>query len=195
MNTTSFDGLAPAFFAINEDQSESNFSAFAFNNVDGFESGTSGGDDIIDNDDRIGSLEVAFDLAAVTVAFGFLAYGKDLQCFRRMKTGGGHANGEGNRIRPEGHTANGMNCEVRRMDLGADGMPAKVTDKIGTEGIECGDPAIDVKIALFARGEGEISGTDGFFEKQGFQGGGGLVHARGWKIYWDGASTIGLGVV
>ena len=62
------------------------------------------------------------------------------------------------------------------MDFGPDGVPAEFADEIRAEGIECGDAAIDVEIALFSGGEGEISGADGFFEEQGFQRGGGGMH-------------------
>ena len=141
-----------------------------------FKRGAAGGDDIIDDDHVVTGLEVAFDLFARAVAFGFLADGEDLQRLVRVLGGGGHADGEGDRIRAESHAADGIDLEVLGVDFRAHGVPAEVADEIGAEGIERGDAAIDVEVALFAGGEGEVAGADGFFEQEFLEGGGGLKH-------------------
>ncbi len=178
MDAPCFDGLAAAFFAIDEDEAEGDFSALAFDGVDGFEGGAAGGDDIIDDDDGLAGLEIAFDLFAGAVAFGFLADGEDLEGFFRVLGGGGHADCEGNGIRAEGHAADSVDFEVLGVDFGAHGVPAEVADEVGAEGIERGDAAIDVEVALFAGGEGEIAGADGFFQQEFLEGGGGVEHGR-----------------
>lgn len=61
-------------------------------------------------------------------------------------------------------------------------MPAEVADETGAKRIERGHATIDVKIALFAGGEGEISGADGFLEQERLERGGGLMHAELWKL-------------
>ena len=150
-----FDGLAAAFLAVHEHEAEGDFSAFALDGVDGFEGGAAGGDDVIDDDHVVAGLEVSLDLFAGTVALGFLADGEHLQRFGRVLGGGSHADCERNRIRAERHAADGIDLEVLRVDLGADCVPGEIADEIGTEGVERGDPAIDVKIALFSGRERE----------------------------------------
>ena len=57
-------------------------------------------------------------------------------------------------------------------------MPADVADEVCAKGIERGDATIDVEVALFAGGEREVAGADGFFQQEGFECGGGFEHAR-----------------
>jgi hypothetical protein len=57
-------------------------------------------------------------------------------------------------------------------------VPAEVADEKCSEGIECGDAAVDVEITLFAGGQGEGAGADGFLEENLFQGGSSLEHGR-----------------
>lgn len=55
------------------------------------------------------------------------------------------------------------------MDFGAHGVPAEIADEPCAKWIERGDAAIDVKVALFSRGEGECPGADGFLEEESFE--------------------------
>ncbi len=189
VNTPRFDGLAATFFAIHQHETERDFSAVAFDGVDRLERGPAGGDDVIDDDHIVARFEVALDLFARAMALRLFADGENLQRLGRVFGGGGHADGEGNRVGTERHAADGVDLEVLGMDFRAHGMPAEIADEIGTERIERGDAAIDVEIALFAGGEGEGSGPDGFFEQEFFQGGGGGEHAGGFEMRSAGASA------
>ena len=112
-----FDGLAPAFFTVDENDAECDFAAFAFDGVDGFERGSASGDDIVDHDDGIASFEVAFDLFARAVAFRFFTDSEDLECFVGVLSGGCHADCERNGVGSESHAADGVDLEVFGMDF------------------------------------------------------------------------------
>ena len=176
MHATSFDGLAATFLAVHQHEGEGDFPALALDGVDGFEGGSASGDHVINDNDRIARFEITFDLFAGAVAFGLLADGEDLEGFGRIFHRRGHTNGKGNGIGTEGHSTDGIDLEVLGMDLGTDGVPAEVADEERAEGIEGGNSAVDVEIALFAGGEGEDTGADGFLEQKFFQGCGGLEH-------------------
>jgi hypothetical protein len=176
------DGLAAAFLAVHQHQAEGDFPALALDGVDRLERGAAGGDDVIDDDDVVAGLEVALDLLARAVAFRLLADGENLERLVRVLGGGSHADGEGNRVRAERHAADGIDLEVLGVDLRAHRVPAEIADEVGAEGIERGDAAVDVEVALFAGGEGEIAGADGFFEQEFFQGGGGRKHVAGLEM-------------
>ena len=186
MDAFCLDGLAAAFLAIYEDDTEFHVAASIFDGFDGFEGGAAGGDDVIDDDDVLAGGEVSLDLFAGAVAFGFFADGEDLEGFLGVAAGGGHADGEGDGICAEGHAADGVDGEIFRMDLRADGVPAELADHGGAEGVEGGDAAVDVEVGLFAGGEGEGAGADGFFEQEGFEVGGDLEHGweRGQGMRW-----------
>ena len=100
--------LAAAFFAIHQDDAEFHMAAFFLDGVDGFQGRSAGGDDVIDDDYVLAGGEVALDLFARAVAFGFLADSENLECLVRMLAGGGHADGERDRVRSEGHAADGL---------------------------------------------------------------------------------------
>lgn len=176
MNSSCFNGLAAAFFAIDEDDAEFDMSAFFFDDVDGFQGRPPGSNDIIDDDDVLAGGEISFDLLTYAVAFWLLTDGEDLDGFVWMVAGGGHADGEGDRVGAEGHTADGLDGEVFRVDFGSDGVPAEVANHCCAKGIQGGDAAVDVEIGLFPGGESELAGADGFLEKQGFEVGCGLKH-------------------
>lgn len=176
VDAAGFDGFAAAFLAVDEDEAEGDFSAFALDGVDGLEGGSAGGDDVVDDDDGVSGLEVSFDLFAGAVAFGFLADGEDLEGFVGVFGGGGHADGEGDGVGAEGHAADGVDVEVFGVDFRADGVPSEVSDERGAEGVHGGDAAVDVEVALFAGCEGEGAGADGFFEEERFEFGGGFEH-------------------
>lgn len=65
-----------------------------------------------------------------------------------------------------------------RMDLRADRVPAEVADETGAKRIERGHPAVDVEVALLARGQSEGAGADGFLEQQLLECRGGVEHGR-----------------
>ena len=176
MDAAFLDGLAAAFLAVYEDDAEFHVAALALDGVDGFQGGAAGGDDVIDDDDILAGGEVALDLFADAVAFRFLTDGENLERLVRVLAGGGHADGERDRVGSEGHAADRLDGEFFRMDLGTDGVPAEIADEGCAERIEGGDAAIDIKVGLFAGGEGEGSGAYGFFEEEGFEVGGGLEH-------------------
>jgi hypothetical protein len=46
---------------------------------------------------------------------------------------------------------------------------------------------------LFAGGEGEVAGADGFFQQEGFECGGGFEHARILKSYGPRGKTRSVG--
>lgn len=150
MDATGFDGLSAAFFTIDQDDGEFDVTTFAFDSVDGFQSRSSGSDDIIDDDHILAGGEIAFDLFSGAVTFGFFANRENLECFIGMLAGGGHADGKGNRIGSKGHAADGLDGEFFRMDFGADCVPAEVADHGCAERIEGCDAAIDVEIRLFS---------------------------------------------
>ena len=176
VHASRFDGLAAAFLAIHEHQAERDVSTFALNGVDGFESGAAGGDDVIHDDHVVAGLEIALDLFACAMALRLLADGKNLKGFGGIFRRRGHPDGEGNRVGPESHAADGVDLELLGMDLRADGMPAEIADEQGSERIERGHPAVDVEIALLAGSEGEAAGADRFLKQKFFQSGGGLEH-------------------
>ena len=163
MDAACFDRLASAFLAVHEDEGEGDFSAFTLDGVDGFERRAAGGDDVIHDDYNIAVLEVAFDLFACAVAFGFLADGEDLERFGGVFHGRSHADGEGNGVCAESHAAYGVDLELFGVDLGTYGVPAEVANEQGSEGIECRDTAVDVEVALGTGSQGEIAGADRFF--------------------------------
>src|SRR5688572_8372290 len=66
----SFDGFFAAFAAVHQNEGEGDDAAFGANFVDSFQSGTAGGDGVIDDDDGIAGFEVAFDKSAAAVSFG-----------------------------------------------------------------------------------------------------------------------------
>ena len=111
MDAAFFDGLSAAFFAIHEDQCECDFSAFALDGIDRFEGGSAGGDHVIDDDHAIAGFEIAFDLFACAVTFGFLADGENLERLVRVLGSGGHADGERDRVCAEGHAADSIDFE------------------------------------------------------------------------------------
>ncbi len=117
VDAAGFDGFLAAFLAVDEDEAEGDFAAFTFDGVDGFEGGSAGGDDVVDDDDGVAGFEVAFDLFAGAVAFGFLADGEDLECFVGVFRGGCHADGEGDGVGAEGHAADGVDFEVFGVDF------------------------------------------------------------------------------
>ena len=170
MHSTRFDGLAAAFLAIHEDQAERDFAAFALYHVNGLEGGAASGDDVIDDDYVVARFKIAFDLFPCTVTFGLLANGENLESFLGIFHRGGHADGEGNGVGSESHAADGVDLELLGMDFRADGVPAEVADEQGSEGIESGDTAVDVEVALLAGGEGEGAGADGLLKQEVFQG-------------------------
>lgn len=180
MDAAGLYGLAPAFLAIDKDDGECDAAAVEFYGIDGFEGGAAGGDDVIDDNDVVAGLEISLDLFAGAMFLGFFADGEDLEGFRGIPAGGGHADGEGDGIGAEGHASDGMDGELFRMDFRADGVPAEVSDEGGSEGIEGGDAAIDVEIGGFPRSEGEGAGSDGFFKQEGFEICGCLKH--GWMV-------------
>lgn len=55
-------------------------------------------------------------------------------------------------------------------------MPSEVADEISAEGVESGDAAVNVEVAVLSGGECERAGADGFLEKEFFEGRGGLKH-------------------
>lgn len=168
MDASGLDGLATAFFAVYQDDGEFHGATGFFDDVDCFQCGTAGSDDVIHDDDVLAGGEVAFDLFSGTVAFWLFADCEDLEGFFRVGAGGGHADGERNRIRAECHATDGLDGEFFRMDLRADGVPAELSDECRAEGIHGGDAAVDVEIGLFSGGQGEGAGADGFFQEEGF---------------------------
>lgn len=182
MDSACFDGLAAAFFAVDEDDAEFDVAAFTFDDVDGFESGAAGGDDVVDDDDVLTGGEVSFDLFSCAVAFWFLADGEDLDCFVGVLVCGRDADGEGDGVGPECHAANGLDGEFFGMDFRADRVPADIADHGCAERVHGGDAAVDVEIGLLSRGEDEASGADGFFEQEGFEVGCGLEHGGGFRV-------------
>lgn len=57
-------------------------------------------------------------------------------------------------------------------------MPSEVADEISAEGIESGDAAVNVEVAVLSGGECERAGADGFFEEEVFEGRGSLKHVK-----------------
>jgi hypothetical protein len=178
VDAAGFDGLAAAFLTIDKDEGEGDLSTLALDGVDGLQRGAARGDDIIDDDDGVAGFEIPLDLFARAMALGFLADGEYLERFLRVAGGGSHADRQRNRISTESHAADGIDLEVLGMNLGTDRMPTEVADEIGPEGVERGHATVDVKVALFARCEGEGAGADGFLEQKAFEGSRGMKHGR-----------------
>lgn len=159
------DVLSPAFLAINQDEHESDFSAFFLNGLNGFEGGVASGDDIIDDDDGLIGGEIALDAATTTVAFGLFANGESLNDGGIRRQAGSHGSGEGEWVGPERETADGCGAGVALFDLSEQQLVEQATDQDGAPGIEGGDAAIDVEIARFAGCESKLAGFDGLGEQ------------------------------
>ena len=181
-----FDVFASAFLAIDEDQDECDFAAFFFDGLDGFEGGVAGGDDVIDDDDGSAGGEVAFDAPAAAVAFGFFADSVGLDGSVWIHHGRGHGEGEREGIGTEGEAADGGGSDAEAGGLAKVEAVKEATDEEGTVGVEGGDAAIDVEVALFAGGEGERAGFDGFRKEEGAEGGAIGIERHGMVLAWNG---------
>ena len=177
MDAPSFDGFASAFLPIHENDGEFYMTSLTLDGIDRFQGGSARSDDVIDDDHILPERKVSFDLLAGSVAFGFFSYSKNLKCLIGMLAGGGHADGQRYRIRPESHAADSLDGEFFRMDFGTNRMPTEISDHCRSERIEGCDAAIDIEIRLFSRGQGEGPGANGFLEKESFEVGGCLKHA------------------
>lgn len=162
-----FDDFFGAFLAVDEDEDKGDFAAFGFDGVHSFDGGTAGGGGVFNEDDGVAGLEVAFDALAGAVFFGFLADGEHLE--GRPLAGGFHGDGEGDGVGAHGHASDGDGFLGELRDFFGNGGVADFADEDGSAAIHGADAAVDVKIALFAGGEGEITGADGFFLKDGFE--------------------------
>ncbi len=154
--------------------------------MDGFEGGVACGDDVIDDDDRSVGGEVAFDAPASAVAFGFFADGVGLDGSVWIHHGRGHGEGEGEGIGTEGEAADGGGSDAKAGGLAKGEAVKESTDEEGAVGIEGGDAAIDVEVALFAGGEGERAGFDGFGKEEGAEGGAIGIERHGMVLAWKG---------
>src|SRR5690606_40683264 len=67
------------------------------------------------------------------VALRLFAHGENLQRFVRVLRGGGHADGQGDRVRAQGHAADGVDLEVLGVDLRAHGVPAERSEEHTSE--------------------------------------------------------------
>ena len=128
-NASRFDGLAPTFLTIDENEGKEDFPACRFDGIDGLNCGSARSNDIIDDDDRVAFLEVAFDLLTTTMAFGFFANGENLQWVGLMVHRTGHADSEGNRISAHGHAANGSRMQVVGLAKFFDSSQAAATNE------------------------------------------------------------------
>lgn len=171
MDAARFDRLAAAFLAVHQHQGKRDFAAFALNGIDRFEGGSAGSDHVIDDDDGVAGVEVAVDLFAGAVGFRFFTDGENLERFVRVLGRGGHTDRQGNRVCAERHAADRGYFQVFRVDFRPHCVPAEVADEESAERIERGHSAVDVEVALFAGGERERAGADGFLEQDFFQGG------------------------
>ena len=94
VDTTFFDGLPAAFFAVDQNDAEFHVASFPLNGVDGFQCGSTCCDHVINNDDVLTGGEVSFDLFSRAMAFGLFTDGVNLESFVGMLAGGGHADRE-----------------------------------------------------------------------------------------------------
>ena len=68
-------------------------------------------------------------------------------------------------IRPHGHAADGAGLGEAGQNLLLHELPAQLADEVGALGIERGDAAIAVQIALLARGKNKMTRLDGLGEE------------------------------
>jgi len=167
-----FDIFAATFLSVDEDEDESDVAVSFFDGVDGLNGGAAGGDDVVNDDDRIAGREISFDPFLSAVFFHGFADGKNLEWSSsrsRIFTLRGNADAKRDWIGAEGEAADGVDLFVQLRGGCFHQRPADLADKAGAARIERSDAGVDVKVALRAGGECEFAVADGFFLEQGAQ--------------------------
>ncbi len=159
-------GLASTLLSVDKDKGEEDFTPFRLDSLDSLQGGPPCGNYVINNNNRIASRKVSFDSASRAVLFSFLPDGENLKKIIWLLAGGFHPDCKRDRICSQGHAANGRRGQSGFGQLFADKFPTLFADKASTPGVEAGDPAIDIEIAFFSRGEGELACADRFIEEK-----------------------------
>ena len=156
-----FDRFEAALAAVHQHEGEGDVAPLSPDFINGFESGSAGGDGVIHHHHGIASLEVALDQFAAAVDLGLLADGKTLQS-GTASDDGSDADGQSNRVRPHGQAPNGDWRGAESGSLFLDHGPAHFPQPESSLGIKGGEAGVAVKVAFFAGSEGEIPVDDGF---------------------------------
>jgi hypothetical protein len=175
------DGSAAALFAVDEAEDSGNVHAGFAGGFDCGNGGTTGGADVIDDDDVGTGFEEAFDLAAGAVGFfGFAdqealderggafvwgGFAVQLEDARELEdlvvvgegpgAGAGGVGDEG--VGTHGEAADGFGAR----DVVANEVVENEAGEAAAFGVEGGDAAVDVVVGLFAAGKGEVSELEG----------------------------------
>jgi len=175
------DGSAAALFAVDEAEDSGNVHAGFAGGFDCGNGGTTGGADVIDDDDVGTGFEEPFDLAAGAVgffgfadqealderggAFVWVGFAVQLEDARELEylvvvgegpgAGAGGVGDEG--VGTHGEAADGFGVG----DVVANEVVENETGEAAAFGVEGGDAAVDIVVGLFAAGEGEVSELEG----------------------------------
>ena len=158
------DVFASAFLTIHQDEDKRDFAAFVFDGLDGLQGGLAGGDDVIDDHDGLGGIEIAFDAASASVFLGFLAHREGLHEGTAAQ-GGGDGDREGKGVGSQRESPDGGGGDAEAGGFTLQQVKQEASGENGAFRVESSDAAIDVEVALAARSQGEGTGFDGFGEQ------------------------------